>query len=560
MLVDLVVENLGVIEHAEVTFPPGSSAVTGETGAGKTLIVAAVGLLLGDRAEKILVRRGADQARVEGRFVLTPDHPVVALLRERGLQSEGDRDAEAEVVVARTVPRDGSATARVNGRLATAAVLNELGPLLVEIAGQHEHGRIADAAWQRSTLDTFAGLQQAAAEVAEHFRAARRARRRYEELASTERARERELDVLRFEIDEIEKTQLQEDEEDRLLEDARRLEHAEAIGRGLSTAVDALSGDRGAQEQLAVAAGEVTRLTDADPELGELLARLEQAQVEVSDVASELARRITSPDPAALDATRDRLGRLTRLKRKYGDTISEVIRYLEEARAKRDELTAADEDVARWTEEADAREVDALEAATRLHDGRLAAASRLEKEAEAVLDRLALGGARFEVHLEERPLYEGGLETVSFAVAANPGETPRPIAKVASGGELSRIALALHLVAGTVGATTMIFDEVDAGVGGAAAQSVGRSLAELAHAGGRQVLVVTHLPQVAAFADAHFRVVKSEAGERAHAHLERVAGEERVSELSRMLAGLPASERAQEHAQELLDLAAGAVR
>ena len=557
MLVDLVVENLGVIEHAEVTFPPGSSAVTGETGAGKTLVVAAVGLLLGDRAEKILVRQGADRARVQGRFVLTPDHPAVALLRERDLlEEDGDH---VELVLGRIVPREGSATARVNGRLATAATLNDLGPLLVEIAGQHEHGRVADLAWQRATLDAFAGAEALATEVSEHHRAARRARRRHEELLSTERARQRELDVVGFEIDEIEKAGLVADEELRLIEDVRRLEHAEAIGQGLSAAVEALSGEGAAQERIASAAGEVARLTSADPDLAALAERLEHAQVEVSDVASELARRITAPDPAALDATRDRLGQLARLKRKYGDSVPEVLRYLESARAKRDELTSADEEVDRWAAEAAKHEADARAASNRLSAARAEAAPRLQSAVESLLEGLALGGARFEVDLEPRELYEGGLESVAFAVAANPGEAPRPIAKVASGGELSRISLALHLVAGTAGATTMIFDEVDAGVGGSAAQSVGRSLAELARTSDRQVLVVTHLPQVAAFADAHFRVVKLAVGERAHAQLERIAGEERVAELSRMLAGLPASERAQEHALELLDLAAGAV-
>ena len=559
MLVDLVVENLGVIEHAEVTFPPGSSAVTGETGAGKTLVVAAVGLLLGDRAEKILVRQGADRARVQGRFVVAQDHPAVALLRDRDLLATGPDADHVEVVLSRTVPRDGSATARVNGQLATATALNELGPLLVEIAGQHEHGRVADLAWQRATLDAFAGAEAVAIEVAEHHRAARRARKRHEELTSTERARQRELDIVRFEIEEIEKAALEEGEEDRLLDDARRLEHAEAIGRGISGAVEALSGDGGAEEQIAAAAREVARLTSADPELADIAQRLEQTQVEVSDAASDLARRVTTPDPAALDATRDRLGQLIRLKRKYGDSVAEVLRYLEAARARRDELTSADEDVERWASEAATHEAAADEAATRLSSLRRNAAARLAGRVETALEGLALGGARFQVDLEPRELYEGGLESVTFAVAANPGETPRPISKVASGGELSRIALALHLVAGTAGATTMIFDEVDAGVGGLAAQSVGRSLAELARTSGQQVVVVTHLPQVAAFADAHFRVIKSAADERAHAHLERVAGEERVAELSRMLAGLPASERAQEHAQELLDLAAEAV-
>ena len=560
MLVDLVVENLGVIEHAEVSFGSGSSAVTGETGAGKTLVVAAVGLLLGDRAEKILVRQGAERARVQGRFVLAAGHPAAEELAERGL-IESSSESSAEVIITRVVPVAGAATARINGELVPASLLARLGPRLVEIAGQHEHGRVADAAWQRATLDAFAGeaALEAGRAVADHYRRALHARRLHDELVSTERARERELDVVRFEISEIEGAAVDPDEEQRLLAEARRLEHAESIGRGLSTAVDALSGDGGAQEDIAAAARAVSALTADDPELGELAARLEQAEVEIADVASDLARRMVAPDPSALEAARDRLGTLARLKRKYGDSIDDVLRYLETARARRDELESAGEDGKRWADEAEYHEAAALEAARALSATRGAAATRLSREIEGVLGDLALGGARFEVRLDERDLYEGGLESVTFSVAANPGETPRPVAKVASGGELSRIALALHLVASTAGATTMIFDEVDAGVGGSAAQSVGKALASLAATSGRQVLVVTHLPQVAAFADAQYRITKTGSGDRVHATLQRVEGDERVAELSRMLAGLPASERAQEHAQELLDLA-GALR
>ncbi len=243
------------------------------------------------------------------------------------------------------------------------------------------------------------------------------------------------------------------------------------------------------------------------------------------------------------------------MKRKYGDSIAEIAGYLERARARRAELESADEDVDRWSVEEQHHSAAARGAAETLRAERTAAARRLADEVEQVLHRLALGGARFEVRLPERDLYEGGLESVEFLVAANPGEAPRPISKVASGGELSRIALALHLLTSTGGASTMVFDEVDAGVGGQAAQAVGRALADLA-SGGHQVFVVSHLPQVAAFADAHLRVTKSSDGDRASARIERLDADDRVAELSRMLAGLPASERAHEHAQELLDLAA----
>jgi DNA repair protein RecN (Recombination protein N) len=552
MLEDLVVEDLGVIERAEVRFGPGSSAVTGETGAGKTLVVAAVGLLLGDRAEKVLVRQGASKARVQGRFVLPPGHPALGVLEARGLVE----DDSNEVVVTRTVPVTGAATTRINGQLATASILTEIAPSLVEIAGQHEHGRVSDPVWQRATLDAYAGAEALAEanSIASNFKSALHARRVLEVLTTNRRARERELDVLRYEIQEIERAAPDPEEAVRLAVEATRLEQAESIGTALSTAIDSLAGDGGAQEDVARATAELARLTDVDPEIAALAARLDQAQVEVEDIASELSRRMVAPDPVALESVRDRLGAMSRLKRKYGDSIDEVLRYLDEARRRRDELQSADEDVERWGEEARNHEAAALEAAGRLRALRTEAAANLARRVEKVLDDLALGGARFEIRLRERDLYEGGTEAVEFLVAANPGESPRPISKVASGGELSRIALALHLLTSSAGAATMVFDEVDAGVGGQAAQAVGRALADLAR-DGRQIFVVTHLPQVAAFADAHYRVVKTFEGERSSAHLEPVGGDERVAELSRMLAGLPASERAHEHAQELLDLA-----
>ena len=558
MLTELIVDGLGVIDRAEVTFGQGSSAITGETGAGKTLVVAAVGLLLGDRAEKVLVRQGAKQARVQGRFLLPRDNAAVALLAARDLVDLDDNDSEIEVVLTRVVPTGGSATARINGQLATAAVLAEVGPHLVEIAGQHEHGRISDFVWQRRTLDEFAGPEstELAERVASQWREAARAKRRLNELIATQRTRERELDIVRFEISEIEKAEVEPGEEERLGVDARRLEQAEAIERSLSAALDSLKGDDGVIDRLARAGGEVASIAADDPVVSELRDRIEQAQIEVDDIAGELSHRLIAPDPSTLETIRDRLGVLARLKRKYGDTTTEVLRYLEQARARRAELESAGEDTANLAVEAERLEELARKDAEELRQLRTKNASVLQTEVSSLLADLALGGATFEVRLTDRDLYEGGLESVEFLVAANPGESPRPVGKVASGGELSRIALALHLLTSSTAAPTMIFDEVDAGVGGAAAQSVGRALAQLGRGSHRQVIVVTHLPQVAAFSDAHYVVHKGSSADRASASIEKVEDGERIEELSRMLAGLPASERAQEHAQELLDLAA----
>ena len=558
MLTELIVEDLGVIDRAEITFTPGSNVLTGETGAGKTLVVAAVGLLLGDRAEKVLVRQGSRRASVQGRFVVPKTHGVVTALVARGLLDSEDEEDAVEVILARTVPVGSSATARINGRLVPASVLAEIGPRLVEIAGQHEHGRISRSSSQRRILDEFGGpeIVALATRVAADWRKAMDAQRRLDELTTTERARERELDMVRFEISEIEGAGLDSEEDERLTTEARRLEQAESIELSLNGALDALKGEDGVIDRLARASNGVDPVASIDPEVEQLRARMDQLQVEADDVAAELSRRLITADPAALEKVRDRLGVLARLKRKYGDTIEEVLAYLGRARDRRDELESAGQNTERLAREVDEARSRARTAAEELSARRAKNAELLQAEVTDLLHDLALPDASFEIALTKCDLYEGGAETVEFRVAANPGETPRPLAKVASGGELSRIALALHLLTSSSAAPTMIFEEVDAGVGGAAAQSVGRALAQLGGSG-RQVIIVTHLPQVAAFCDAHFRIEKGALSDRARASIQRVRDEERIAELSRMLAGLPASERAQQHAQELLDLAAG---
>jgi DNA repair protein RecN (Recombination protein N) len=554
MLSDLVVEGLGVIESAELSLEGGSAALTGETGAGKTLVVAAAQLLLGDRADRTLVRSGSGEARVEGRFLLPAGHQAHALLEENGLAA----GPGGEIVIGRTVSDDGRSKARINGRLVTLTMLSEVGATLMEIAGQHEHQRVGRAEVQRSLLDGFAGeaAHEAGAAVASAVRSARSAERRLEELRSSERSRSREIDVLNYEIKEITAAAVSPGETEDLVSVARRLEHAEEIAGGVAGAIEALRGEGGAEEAIGSAERAVQRLEAADPQLGSLAVRLEAARYEVADVAAELAERLTPADPDALETVRERLAILSRLKRKYGATDEDVLAYLEDAETKLAGLSGADEDLARLEDE-HARSLEAArEAAVRLSELRRLAAPKLAAEVEARLRDLALPEVTFSVELEERPLFEGGLEDISFMVSPNPGELPKPVAKTASGGELSRIALALSLVTTAGGVSTMIFDEVDAGVGGEAARSVGAALQQLSREQGIQVVVVTHLPQVAAFADQHLRVAKQTKGGRTVASVTRIEGAERETELARMLAGSPDSSVAHEHAKELLSTAA----
>ncbi|HEU4488104.1 MAG TPA: DNA repair protein RecN [Actinomycetota bacterium] len=553
MLTELLVEGVGVIERAELSFDEGSCALTGETGAGKTLVVAAVALLLGERADRTLVRTGAPRALVEGRFSLARAHPVVDRLAAQELLDDSPQ-TEADVVLSRVISPEGRSRARVNGRLVPLAALAQIGSELVEIAGQSEHGRINGAREQRRLLDFFAGTVSVADEVAAAVRRSAALKGRLDEAHAGARARARELDVLEFEVAEIDAAGIEEGELDHLHAQTVRLELAEKVSSSLHGAVEYLRGEGGAVEKTSAAQSAVAGAKDRDQVFASVAERLGSCAVELEDIAQELRALTLEPDPEALEQAHLRKATVARLLRKYGQDEGEVLAYLERARARAEELRATDASLTQLEEEHKAALEEAQRRSSVLAAARRVAAPELAAAVEHELAALALEGARFGVVIEPCELGEGGTERVSFELAANPSEVPRPISKVASGGELARIALALHLVVRRSETQTMIFDEVDAGVGGQAALAVGRALAELGRNGGAQVLLVTHLPQVAAFADSHYRVVSSPEG----AKVTRVEAEERVAELSRMLAGLPQSERAQEHAQELLALASAA--
>lgn len=559
MLQDLVVEGLGVIGRAEIAFEPGSTALTGETGAGKTLLVAALGLLTGGRADRGLVRTDAGEARIEGRWVVPGDHPAAAAVVEAGLAKEGA--GEVEIVLTRTIGAGGGGKARINTRVVPVAALAEVGRHLVEIAGQHEHQRLAQPVHQRALLDAFAGAEavELAATVAAEVRAAASAERELAAASEDERARERAADLLRYEISEIDAAALQPGEVETLEADAARLENATALAEGVAEAEALLRGEGGAADALAGARQVLERLAGHDPALASLAARLESLSYEVGDAGEEVAARDVTPDPDSLESVRSRLATIRALSRKYGDDETAILEYRDAAAARLAGIEGADATIAALRAEVDRRRATAAEAAQRLGALRREAAPRLARAVEGVLADLAMPSASFEVAFEPADLYEGGAESVELRVSANPGEAPRPVAKVASGGELSRISLALHLLTSPDSPRTTVFDEVDAGVGGEAAQAIGRALAALARTSdARQVLVVTHLPQVAAFADHQVVVSKDAADARTHAQVAPVTGDDRLEELSRMLAGMRHSERARDHARELLDLARAA--
>ncbi len=518
MLVELAITDLGIIESSSLLLGPGMTALTGETGAGKTMVVEAIDLLMGGRAEAHMVRVGAPEAVVEGRFVIGED----------------------EHVLRRVVPRDGRSRAYIDGRLATVAALAEIGSTLVDLHGQHAHQSLLATAVQRAALDRFGRVPVGVLTEAKAALGALEAA--LADLGGDERARAREIDLYRFQVDELRAAAVQDPaEDDRLDAEEDALADAAEHRSAGASAVDALTGDGGSVDGL----GAALALLDARSPFHDLTARLASVSAELRDVASELrdrAERIDE-DPERLGAVRARRQLLRELRRKYGATLAEVLAYRAEAEGRLEELLSHD----RRAAELDARRAKAVASLTaaqaEVRAARTAVAPRLADAVHGHLAELAMPKARLAVQVDG----PAG-DDVRILLAANPGGELLPLAKVASGGELARAILALRLVL-TAGPDTLVFDEVDAGIGGTAALAVGRALGALGAT--HQVLVVTHLPQVAAFADHHVVVTKHDDGERTVSDATVLSAKDRVVELSRMLSGSD-SAAARKHARELL--------
>lgn len=534
MLIELLVRNLGVIPDLALTFGEGMTAVTGETGAGKTLVVEAIDLLLGGRAETSLVAAGASEARVDGRFV------------------RGKGDAAVEMVLTRVIPREGRSRAYINGHPAPVTQLVEEGSRFVDLHGQHGHQSLLRVGEQRSALDAFGGVSLIALHEAREVLRALLVERN--SLGGDERARVREIDLLRFQVDELAAADLQDPFEDKTLEQEEDL-LADALAHrsAAATAVEALSEDGGARDVVATA---LSAIANRAP-YAALAVRLRALSAELSDIAGELrsAGESIDDDPARLGAVRTRRQRLRELRRKYGEDIASVMAYSTEVSQRLDDLVRHDQRAAVIDTQIDQARAKVLAAGAKVVTARSAVAPGLSAAITKRLADLAMPKALFAIAVG--PIGEDGDGDVQFLLAANPGAPENPLAKVASGGELARVMLALRLallegrelVDGDP-PDTLVFDEVDAGIGGQAASAVGLALAELAQ--GRQVMVVTHLPQVAAFADQQAVVAKDQQRSRTITTVTVVDEDSRIRELARMLSGSPDSQTAREHARELL--------
>ncbi len=557
MLRELRIENLLLIERAELRLGEGLNAITGETGAGKTVLAHSLDLLMGGKARPQIVRPGAEEAWVEGVFDLPKGmlaEPEMAEIAER-LPEDAD-----EVVLGRRVSAGGRTSAFVAGRAASASDLKLLGGRLLAFYGQHEHRKLTISSAQMDVLDGFAGADHLA--LRESYRATHRECLRLatelEELRERDGSRERDLDLYRYELAEIEEVAPDPAEADGLAGERDRLHHAEGLREAAAGAQAAAIGAEdeggGVVGALAQAEALLQGVGGVDADLDALAARIAALAIELGDVAGELRGYLDGleADPGRLAAIEERLEALDRLQRKHGGTIESVLAHGEHCRAEIARLENAEQ---HWAEaevaltEAEARRA---KLGAKLGKGRAKAAPALQREVAEELERLAMPGARLEVVLEPHPdgFGLGGGETVELKLAPNPGLEPAPLRDAASGGELSRVMLALSGFGGGAGAGTLVFDEIDAGIGGKTARAVGERLRALGDT--RQVLCITHLAQVASLAGTHFTLEKDVSGDRASASVRRLDGEGVVEEILRMLGGERSDEAATRHARELL--------
>jgi DNA repair protein RecN (Recombination protein N) len=556
MLAHLSVRDFAIVERLDLELHAGMTVLTGETGAGKSILVDALGLTLGERASAKILRSGAERAEVVAVFELEAGSDAARFLAEQDLASEDD-----ECILRRTIGRDGRSRAIINGRPVPLQTLRELGDLLVDIHGQHEHQSLLKSAAQRRILDEYAGHGEALAELSELHDRWQATHTAIESLAGDPEQHAQRLDYLRYQVDELDALDIQDGELASLDEEQRRLGHASELLAICTHSVDQIDGDAetALTARLGSVAGALEKMVAIDHGAENARALLESAVIQISEAAAELRhyRDGIDIDPARLQAVDERLTAIHDVARKHRVDTRELPALHLRLRNEIEALQGGSERLERLQGELDALLKDYGEAARKLHESRVGAA---EKLAAAITSNIrVLGMPKGQMHIGVEANFDArpsktGVDTVTFEVAINPGQSPQPLAKVASGGELSRISLAIQVIATqSSGVPTLIFDEVDAGIGGRVAEIVGRELRRLAN--NRQVLCVTHLPQVASLAQQHMQVQKHSKRRETRTDLRNLSGEGRVEEIARMLGGVTITDQALAHAREMLERA-----
>lgn len=552
MLLELVVENYAVVENLRVRFHPGLNVLTGETGSGKSIVVDAVSLLLGGRASTEMIRSGAQRARVSGIFEKPKAPRFAELLEDAGIEPEDD-----EILVEREVLANGKSRAFIGSRPVTATLLKDLALYLGDIHGQHDQQRLFSHDAQRELLDEYGGHAGLRQQVADLYGRWHGLGAELDELERAEQERLRLMDLWTFQRNEIEQAGLRTGEDAELDAEQRRLANTNRLAEAATAAYDLLyDSEQAALNAMRAATKRVEEICRIDASLESVLETLRTAEIATAEASRELVDYLgkLEADPSRLEDVNARLAAIDKLKRKYGATVDEILAFLADVTRQLEAAESANERRQALVAERKRLAAEYQKAADLLTEARRKTARKLEKRVEQELAQLSMEKTVFRIEVTQAAWSAEGTDAVAFVVSPNVGEEPKPLEKIASGGELSRIALALKTCINEVKRQTvpptLVFDEVDSGIGGGVAESVGRRLRKIAD--GQQVLCVTHLAQIAAFADHHYEVQKREARGRITTTIEELSHDERVKELGRMIAGTSITPAALEHAEQLL--------
>jgi len=552
MLMNLQVRDFAIVDRIDIEFDPGMTVLTGETGAGKSILVDALGLVLGERGSAQLVRDGAKRAEFAAEFDVAKLPAVKAWLDDQAL------DVDDDCLLRRVINADGRSRAFINGNSVPLSQLKALGELLLDIHGQHFHQSLGRRDIQRALLDHFGGLLEERSHVEAQFKLWRSLADGLQSIADAEADRASRLDLLTFQLSELQSLALESGELDALNGERQKLQNSGKLVEGVGSALDSLFDNEAgnANNLVADAVRSIEQIAEFDATLDPVLEALNGASIQVAEAAETLRRYSESidMDPARRDWVEERLDAVQTISRKHRVKGDELLQLAEQLRAEHDELSHAEERGRELEEQAEAAKAEFLKRAKSLSKARTSAATRFSAAVTEAMHGLGMPGGIFQAALTPIPVDSAkpwGLDNIEFLISANPGQGPQPLAKVASGGELSRMALSIQVIASDGSAIpTMVFDEVDSGVGGSVAEMVGRRLQELG--ANRQVLCVTHLPQVASLADQHFRISKVTDGKSTRTRVHVLGQDERIEELARMLGGVEITRKTLEHAAEML--------
>ncbi|UCH07640.1 MAG: DNA repair protein RecN [Deltaproteobacteria bacterium] len=562
MLAQLTITDFAIIESLSVTFSEGSNILSGETGAGKSIIINAVNLIVGGRASPDLIRTGSDKAVVEALFHVPEGSPLAGLLAEMDIPFNG------EVLIKRTISKEGKSQVRINGSLATLHMLSKLGPNLISVSGQNEHQLLLSPDNHLYVLDNFGELTRDRLMFGTVYRDYYTLKERIEKLRDLLKREEEQRELTQFQIREIEDAKLVTGEDRELEEERRRLVHAESLReivfKGFHTLYEK---DDSILSTLSMLTKEMDRGTSMDPNLEQFRQGLESVQAQVEDLGLELRNLYSrlKVDPRRLEQVEERLELIRRLKKKYGSTIEEILSYKEDLSQRSYQLAQKQEELNKGEVELEEKWAKLVTLAVRLSEKRHEVAKDLENKVEEELNQLGMSGTKFKIEfsseappdgavsldLTESAVGPGGIDSVEFLIAPNVGEDLRPMARIASGGELSRIMLALKtILARSSSVETLVFDEIDSGIAGATAAIIGEKLRSLAKY--HQIVCITHLPQIASSGELHFLVAKKVSEGRTRTHITPLGSEERINEIARLLGGKTISEKTLAHAREML--------